>query len=70
MGRYLYHRENNNYIVKHVEALHVAEDGSVQCTVRWASLVVAEDNLREDLLKQAEQLFKEKYGGEKWKQQL
>jgi len=27
--------------------------------------MVVEDNLREDLLKQAEKLFKEKYGGEK-----
>jgi hypothetical protein len=70
MVRYPRDGEDNDYIVEHVEALHVAEDGSVRCTVKWASSVVAEDDLGEDLLKQAEKLFKEKYGEEKWEQQL
>lgn len=51
MRRYLRHKENNNYIVEYVEALNVAEDGSVQCTVKWALLVVVEDDFEEDLLK-------------------
>ncbi|OCL10331.1 hypothetical protein AOQ84DRAFT_387584 [Glonium stellatum] len=70
MRRYPRHGKDNDYIVEHVEALDVAEDGSVRCTVRWASSVVAEDDLGEDLLKQAEILFKEKYGVEKWEQRL
>jgi len=34
MGRYLRHGEDNDYIVKYVEALRIIEDGSIQCTVR------------------------------------
>ena len=51
MGRYPRHGEDNDYIVEHVEALRVTEDGSVRCTIRWALSVVSEDNLGEDLLK-------------------
>ena len=49
--RYPYYREDNDYIVKYIKTLDVAEDGSVRCTVRQALLAVLEDNLREDLLK-------------------
>jgi len=34
MVRYLYNGEDNNYIVKYVEALYVAEDRSIQYIVR------------------------------------
>ena len=70
MVRYPCNREDNDYIVEYVESLRVIEDRSIQCTVRQASLAVLEDNLREDLLKQAEKLFKEKYGEEKQEQQF
>ena len=29
MGRYLYHREDNDYIVKYIKALRVTEDRSI-----------------------------------------
>jgi hypothetical protein len=51
MVRYPRNREDNDYIVKHIEAIYIAEDRSIRCTVRWALLVVVEDGLREDLLK-------------------
>lgn len=54
--------ERNNQIAD-VEDVYLAEDGSIQCVVRWKASLVAKENLAsESLRRRCEALFKKKYG--------
>ena len=51
--------------------VYLAEDGSLRCVVRWErSVVAAADLIGAALLKRREELFKEKYGTERWEKWL
>jgi len=64
-------RQRLNWRVKDLDSVHLAKDGSIQCTVIWEPTVVAKaDLVGAALHNRCEELFKETYGEDEWKKWL
>jgi hypothetical protein len=64
-------RQHLNWRVKDLDSVHLAKDGSIQCTVIWEPTVVAKTDLVGAALhNRCEELFKEAYGQDEWKKWL
>jgi len=64
-------RQRLNWRVKDLDSVHLAKDGSIQCTVIWEPTVVAKTDLVGAALhNRCEELFKETYGQDEWKKWL
>jgi hypothetical protein len=64
-------RQHLNWRVKDLDSVHLAKDGSIQCTVIWELAVVAKvDLVGAALHNRCEEPFKEAYGQDEWKKWL
>ena len=68
---YAFPRQHLNWRVKDLNGVHLAKDGSIQCTVIWEPTVVAKTELVGAALhSRCEELFKEAYGQDEWRKWL